>query len=76
MKKRGKQGGQVLHKPSRAVLNVEDVREVYVCERDKIMISSQSKHCLVDESWGSTRSTGPAYCMDIRRETYGESSRM
>jgi len=54
------------------------------------MMSSQSKHCLVDESWGSTRrhdagyyittliplSVGPAYCMAIRWETYRESSRM
>ena len=61
----------MVHKPSRAVLNVEDVRQVYVCERDKIMMSSQCKHCLVDESRGSTRSVGPAYCMDIRRRPTG-----
>jgi hypothetical protein len=56
----------VVHKPSQAVLNIKDVRQVYVCERDKIMMASQSKQSLVDESWGSTRSVGPAYCMDIR----------
>lgn len=58
----------MVHKPSRAVLNIKDVRQVYVYEREKIMMSSQSKHCLVDNLFG--RSTRHAYCIDIRRETY------
>jgi len=64
----------VVHKPSPTILNFKDVRQVYVCEREKIVMSSQSKHCLVDNlfgrSWGSTRSVGPAYRIDTRRETY------
>ena len=36
------------------VLSIKDVRSM-VYERDKIIISIQSEHCLVGESWGSTR---------------------
>jgi hypothetical protein len=32
-----------VHKPSLAVLNVTEVRKVYACERDKIMMSSRSE---------------------------------
>ena len=51
----------MVHKPSRAVLSVKDVRQSMVYERDKIMMSSQSKNCLVDESWGSTRRHDTGY---------------
>ncbi|MGA9149516.1 MAG: hypothetical protein WBZ36_02980 [Candidatus Nitrosopolaris sp.] len=50
-----------MHKPSRAVLSVKDVRQSMVYERDKIMMSGQSKNCLVDQSWGSTRRHGADY---------------
>jgi hypothetical protein len=50
-----------VHKPSRAVLSVKDVRQSMVYERDKIMMSNQSKNCLVDESWGSTRRHDAGY---------------
>jgi len=50
-----------VHKPSRVVFSVKDVRQSMVYERDKIMMSSQSKNCLVDESWGSTRRHDAGY---------------
>ena len=51
----------MVHNPSRAVLSVKDVRQSMVYERDKIMMSNQSKNCLVDESWGSTRRHDAGY---------------
>ena len=50
-----------MHKPSRVVLSVKDVRQSMVYERDKIMMSGQSKNCLVHESWGSTRRHDAGY---------------
>lgn len=68
MKKKGKQGGLVVHKPSPTLLNLEDVCQIWSMkirhrfdERGKFMMSSHSKHCLVCESWGFTRRHGAGY---------------
>lgn len=50
-----------MHKPARAVLSVKDVRESMIYDREKIMMSRQSKNCLVDESLGSTRRHDAGY---------------